>query len=58
MIPVRRQYQLSPDQPILQRNRRRRRAAVRVRPETDFWKHFDVEKLARDWRLGLGKKSA
>lgn len=44
------------DQPILRRRRRRRRvdAATMDRVKKDFWKHFDLEKFATDWRLGVG----
>jgi hypothetical protein len=40
---------LSKDQPYL----RRRRAPAPdapARTELDFWRHFDLEKFARDWR--------
>jgi hypothetical protein len=48
---------LQKDQPILRRRRRRRRndAASMDRLKKDFWKHFDLEKFAMDWRLGVGK---
>lgn len=51
---------LAKNQPILQRRRRRRTAtAVDLeRLQRDFWKHFDLEKFARDWRRGVGKTSA
>lgn len=51
---------LAKDQPILRR-RRRRRAVTAERLEMiqrDFWKHFDLEKFAMDWRRGVGLKSA
>ena len=48
MIPDRRSYSLSKDQPILRQARRRRSAHAGGRPrtESDFWKSFNVEKLA------------
>lgn len=59
MIPDRRAYSLSPDQPILQRNRRRRRKAATHSPrsEIDFWKLFDVEKLCSFAVPGLHKRA-
>lgn len=54
MIRKTRDYTLSADQPILRRNRKRRkRAADAERMEATFWRSFDLEKLARDWREAL-----
>ena len=60
MSTGRRSYTLSKDQPILQQARRRREAHPRApqRTESDFWKSFNLEKFARDWGRGLGKRSA
>lgn len=57
MIPDRRTYSLSKDQPILReaRRRRTRSAADRERMEVDFWRHLDLDKFAADWRRGVGK---
>lgn len=58
MIPDRRTYALSKDQPILKRARARGRVPIAAqRPEqveADFWRSFDLEKFARDWRRGVG----
>lgn len=45
MTPNRRDYTLSPVQPILQRKRKRSLANRAPRSESDFWKFLDVEKL-------------
>src|SRR5687768_5102301 len=46
---------LQKDQPVLRRRPRRRRADAETvaRLQKDFWKHFDLEKFAMDWRGGL-----
>lgn len=48
---------LQKDQPVLRRRRRARRADAETmaRLQKDFWKHFDLEKFAMDWRMGVGK---
>ncbi|MEX2570164.1 MAG: hypothetical protein WD737_02595 [Gemmatimonadota bacterium] len=48
---------LAKDQPILRRNRRRRksRPVSLERLQRDFWKHFDLEKFASDWRSEIGR---
>ena len=43
------------DQPILRRRRRRVDIVRPDRVKADFWKHFDLEKFAMDWRRGIGK---
>lgn len=59
MLGTRRDYHLSTDQPILRRNRRRRkRRGDAERMEASFWRSFDLEKLARDWRGSLGRPAA
>lgn len=50
MFSSRREYNLSKDQPILERARRRSRKTVKSRSEADFWLMFDLEKFARDWQ--------
>jgi hypothetical protein len=47
---------LAKDQPILRQRRKRKpvSAATLERLQKDFWKHFDLEKFARDWRVGVG----
>jgi hypothetical protein len=55
----RRSYSLSKDQPILQQARRRRSHLSRVnRPESEFWKSFNLEKFARDWGRQLAVAKA
>lgn len=48
--------QLAKDQPILRRRRRRRSSSEKQmdRIQKDFWKYFDLEKFATDWRRGVG----
>ena len=48
------------EQPILRRRHRRakRRAADVERIQGDFWRHFDLEKFASDWRSGVGIRVA
>lgn len=49
---------LSKDQPLLRRKPRRAPKGGRTdRAEIDFWKHFNVDKFAQDWRRGVGKRS-
>lgn len=52
MIPDRRTYSLSQDQPILREARRHRKGTARDRDamEAEFWKNFNLDKLARDWK--------
>ena len=48
--------QLSKEQPILdQARRKRRKRAGRENLEVEFWRHFDLEKLARNWRSAVGR---
>ena len=48
---------ISKDQPLLRRKPRRGGKVDRSgRAEVDFWKHFNLEKFASDWRRGLGKR--
>jgi hypothetical protein len=51
---------LAKDQPILRRRRRRKatNADQVERIQRDFWKHFDLEKFAGDWRRGVGLRPA
>lgn len=59
MNSERTRIRLSKEQPILDRARRRRaKRPAAVRSETDFWQHFDLDKFARDWQRGLGKRAA
>lgn len=54
MIQSRREYSLSSDQPILKRARARRRHTIdHERAERDFWRNFDLDKLARPWHAGV-----
>ncbi|MEX2582067.1 MAG: hypothetical protein WD766_02265 [Gemmatimonadota bacterium] len=47
------------DQPILRRRRRRKSKPIDMeRLQRDFWKHFDLEKFASDWREGVGRRTA
>ena len=57
---ISREFKLAREQPILKRARRRRAllAAPPRRPETDFWRSFNLDKLARDWRRGPGRARA
>ena len=59
MIPDRRSYSLSKDQPILREARRKksRTSHDREKLEIEFWKNFSVEKLAR-WERALPKQAA
>jgi hypothetical protein len=52
MIPERRQYALSKDQPILEQARRRRKGTTLNREalEVEFWTKFPLEKFAKSWR--------
>jgi hypothetical protein len=61
--PVSRSYQpvrLAKDQPILRRKPRTKpvRPADIERLQSDFWRHFDLEKFASDWRRGVGGRVA
>lgn len=58
MFTNRRSYALAKDQPILEQARRRRRGrkATSRRTEADFWKTFNIDKFAADWRRGVGKR--
>ena len=49
---------LAKDQPILRRARRRKPADASQleRLQRDFWRYFDLEKFATDWRNGVGTK--
>ncbi len=49
---------LAKDQPILRQRRRSRRpsAAAVERLQKDYWRFFDLEKFANDWRRGVGVK--
>ena len=59
MIPDRRSYSLSKDQPILREARRKKSRTPHDREslEIEFWKNFSVEKLAR-WERALPKRAA
>ena len=58
MITHRRTFEIAKDQPFLRQRRLPRRAAGREpsRPEADFWRSFNLEKFAQDWRLGVGRR--
>ena len=58
MIPSRRTYSLSKDQPILRQARQRRPSSApdRERMEAEFWANFNVEKFARDWRRAVRQR--
>ena len=60
MIPDRRQYSLSKDQPILQEARRRKKgkAVDREALEVEFWTKFPLEKFARGWQREVAKQTA
>jgi hypothetical protein len=48
--------QITKEQPILEQARRRRRKRrVRENLEAEFWRHFDLEKLAVGWRNAVGR---
>lgn len=50
---------LAKDQPILRRRRRKRVSPYRVEKiQRDFWKNFDLDKFAQDWRRGIGLRPA
>ena len=51
---------LAKDQPILRRRRRRKAPSAEQleRLQRDFWKNFDLDKFAADWRRGVGVRSA
>ena len=50
-----RSSRLAKEQPILRLLMRRRRKPVDVEKfQRDFWRHFDLEKFARDWQSGVG----
>ena len=50
---------LAKDQPILRRARRRKSRPLDLeRIQRDFWRHFDLEKFATDWRSGVGATPA
>lgn len=52
-------YSLAKDQPILQQARRRRSHLARAnRPESTFWKSFNLDKFARDWSRQLAVAKA
>ena len=54
-----RPVRLAKDQPIMKRRARRKSRPVDLeRIQRDFWKHFDLEKFASDWRGGVGARSA
>ena len=52
MIPDRRQYALSKDQPILEQARRRKKGTTMDREalEVEFWTKFPLDKFARGWQ--------
>ena len=52
MIPDRRQYALSKDQPILEQARRRKKGTTvdREALEAEFWAKFPLEKFACGWQ--------
>jgi hypothetical protein len=60
MLTERRNFTLAKDQPILRSSRRRSRAKGQDREhlEIDFWKSFNLEKFARDWQRGVGRRKA
>ena len=60
MIPDRRQYALSKDQPILEQARRRKKGASKDRDalEVEFWTKFPLEKFARGWQPEVSKRTA
>ena len=51
---------LAKDQPILRRRRRRKGVSAEQieRLQRDFWRYFDLEKFANDWRSGVGIRPA
>jgi hypothetical protein len=58
MIPDRRTYSLSTDQPILREARRHRKttrdsAAI----EVEFWKNFNLDKFG-DWKGGIARRAS
>lgn len=59
MIPDRRQYALSKDQPILEQARRRKKGTTKDRDalEVEFWTKFPLEKFARGWEREVGKRT-
>jgi hypothetical protein len=60
MISHRRNFEIAREQPHLRPRRTGRRARVvdPVRAEIDFWRSFNLEKFAQDWRRGVGKVAA
>jgi hypothetical protein len=55
MITTRPTVRLAKEQPILRRRRRRRTKPIDMaKVQRDFWRHFDLEKFASDWRRGIG----
>ena len=60
MIPDRRQYSLSKDQPILQEARRRKKGRTIDRDalEVEFWTKFPLDKFARGWQREVAKLTA
>lgn len=58
MITHRRTFEISKDQPHLRRGRpaRRRVTLDPARAEADFWRSFNLDKFAKDWRRGVGKR--
>jgi hypothetical protein len=59
MIPDRRTYALSTDQPILREARRHKKGATRDSEaiEVEFWKNFNLEKFARGWDVAVKKRT-
>lgn len=60
MIPDRRTYALSKDQPILRQARRRPSVPARdlTRVETEFWRSFDLDKLGHSTRRVAAAREA
>ena len=57
MIPDRRQYALSKDQPILEQARRRKKGMTvdREALEVEFWAKFPLEKFAFGWQREVAR---
>ena len=57
MIPDRRQYALSKDQPILEQARRRKKGTTvdREALEVEFWTKFPLEKFAAGWQAAVAR---
>jgi hypothetical protein len=51
-------FTLAEQQPILEKARapRRPRRTAPERAESEFWRSFNLEKFAADWRRGVGRR--